>query len=205
MHNILIIAKREYLERVRSRSFVIMTFFIPLLMFGVTVVPTILMTRGTNETKHMVVVSADRDTAEMIRSRIEQKQDQQKSEAKPESKLGARRGFQPTNFSVDVSTDTSDTERAALTQKVKDKQLDGFLWATPDAISARKVAFVTNDTSSFIDNGVLGQTVSDALRRHALKVKGLQEDDIEAALLPVDVDAESPMGKGAANPQVMFF
>ena len=34
MHNILIIAKREYLERVRSRSFVIMTFFIPLLMFG---------------------------------------------------------------------------------------------------------------------------------------------------------------------------
>jgi len=203
MHNMLIIAKREYLERVRSRSFVIMTFFIPFLMFGVTVVPTILMTRGTNETKHMVVVAADRDTAEMIRSRIEQKRDQQKSEAKPESKLG-RRGFQLTSFSVDVSTDTSDTERAALTQKVKDKQLDGFLWATPDAISARKLAFVTNDTSSFIDNGVLGQTVSDALRRHALKVKGLQEDDIEAALLPVDVDAESPMGKGAANPQVMF-
>ena len=29
MHNILIIAKREYLERVRSRSFVIMTFLIP--------------------------------------------------------------------------------------------------------------------------------------------------------------------------------
>jgi ABC-2 type transport system permease protein len=204
MHNMLIIAKREYLERVRSRSFVIMTFFIPFLMFGVTVVPTILMTRGTNETKHMVVVAADRDTAEMIRSRIEQKRDQQKSEAKPESKLG-RKGFQLTSFSVDVSTDTSDTERAALTQKVKDKQLDGFLWATPDAISARKLAFVTNDTSSFIDNGVLGQTVSDALRRHALKVKGLQEDDIEAALLPVDVDAESPMGKGAANPQVMFF
>ena len=40
MHNIFIIAKREYLERVRSRSFVIMTLFIPLLMFGVTVVPT---------------------------------------------------------------------------------------------------------------------------------------------------------------------
>ena len=46
MHNTFIIAKREYLERVRSRSFVIMTFFIPLLMFGVTVVPTLLMNRG---------------------------------------------------------------------------------------------------------------------------------------------------------------
>lgn len=75
MHNTFIIAKREYLERVRSRSFVIMTFFIPLLMFGVTVVPTLLMNKGSNETKHMVVVAADRDTAEMIRSRIEQKQE----------------------------------------------------------------------------------------------------------------------------------
>ncbi len=40
MHNTLIIAKREYLERVRTRAFVIMTFFIPALMFGVTVLPT---------------------------------------------------------------------------------------------------------------------------------------------------------------------
>jgi ABC-2 type transport system permease protein len=205
MHNTFIIARREYLERVRSRSFVIMTFFIPLLMFGVTVVPTMLMTRGSKESKHMVVVAADRDTAEMIRSRIELKRDEEKSGKKPEVKVGKRRDFQPASFTVDVSTDTSDAERAGLTQKVKDKQLDGFLWATPDAIAARKLTFVTNDTSSFIENGELSQTVTDALRRHALKVKGLNEDDIEAALLPVDVDAQSPLGKDAANPQTMFF
>ena len=64
MHNIFIIAKREYLERVRTRSFVIMTFFIPVLMIGVTTVPSLLMMRGTNETKRMVVVAADRDTAD---------------------------------------------------------------------------------------------------------------------------------------------
>jgi ABC-2 type transport system permease protein len=205
MHNTFIIARREYLERVRSRSFVIMTFFIPLLMFGVTVVPTMLMTRGSKESKHMVVVAADRDTAEMIRSRIELKRDEEKSGKKPEVKVGKRRDFQPASFTVDVSTDTSDAERTGLTQKVKDKQLDGFLWATPDAIAARKLTFVTNDTSSFIENGELSQTVTDALRRHALKVKGLNEDDIEAALLPVDVDAQSPLGKDAANPQTMFF
>ncbi|MCU1253769.1 MAG: hypothetical protein JWM83_68 [Candidatus Angelobacter sp.] len=205
MHNTFIIAKREYLERVRSRSFVIMTLFIPLLMFGVTVVPTMLMTRGSNESKHMVVVAADRDTAEMIRSRIEVKRDQEKSEKKPEVKVGGKREFQPTIFTVDVSTDTSEAQRAALTQKVKEKQLDGFLWATPDAIAARKLIFVTNDTSSFIENGALSRTVTDALRRHALKVKGLNEDDIDAALLPVEVDAQSPLGKDAANPQTMFF
>ena len=86
MHNTFIIAKREYLERVRSRSFVIMTLFIPLLMFGVTVVPTMLANRGSDETKHMVVVAADRDTAEMIRSRIEQRQDEEKPEDKADEK-----------------------------------------------------------------------------------------------------------------------
>src|SRR6185312_8910827 len=202
MHNTFIIARREYLERVRSRAFVIMTFFIPALMLGVTVLPTMLMQNGNNETKHMVVVAADRDTAEMIRSRIEQKQDQQANAQ--DNQATNKRSLPPTHFSVEVSTNVAPEEREALTQKVNQKQLDGFLWATPDAIAARKLDFVTNDTSSFIENGVLGQTVSDALRRHALKAKGLQESDINAALLPMDVEPVSPRGKNAPNPQSMF-
>ena len=201
MHNIFIIAKREYLERVRSRAFVIMTFFIPALMLGVTVLPTLLMTRGTNETKRMVVVAADRDTAEMIRSRIEQEQDQKAQNPLTSNK----RGLPPTHFTVEVSTNATTAEREVLTQKVNQKQLDGFLWATPDAIAAKKLDFVTNDTSSFIENGILGETVADALRRHALKTKGLQENDIEAALQRVEVDAVSPKGKNAPDPQKMFF
>jgi ABC-2 type transport system permease protein len=203
MHNTFIIAKREYLERVRSRSFVIMTFFIPLLMFGVTVVPTLLMNKGSNEAKHMVVVAGDRDTAEMIRSRIEQRQE--KSNDKANAEVKTRRGLPPTHFTVEVSTNTSDSARAALTKKVKDKELDGFLWATPEAIHSRKLDFVTRDTSSFIENGLLGQSVTDALRRTALKNKGLKEDDIESALQSVDVEPQSPLGKDAPNPQILFF
>jgi ABC-2 type transport system permease protein len=200
MHNTFIIARREYLERVRSRSFVIMTLFIPLLMFGVTVVPTMLANRGTDQIKHVVVVAADRDTAEMIRSGIEEKQDEKTQEA-----VAARRRRKPTHFTVDVSTDSSDSARAALTEKVKNKSLDGFLWATPDAIKARKLDFVTRDVSSFIENGALGASVSDALRRSVLKSKGLEEEEIESALQSVDVEPRSPMGKDAPNPQVMFF
>jgi ABC-2 type transport system permease protein len=204
MHNIFIIAKREYLERVRSRAFVIMTFFIPLLMFGVTVLPSMLMLRGSSETKRMVVVAADRETAEMIRSRIEQQQEKDKGADNTDNAPVRKRGLPPSRFTVEVSTDASDAQRAALTKKVNNKELDGFLWATPAAIAAHKLSFVTRDTSSFIENGILGQTVSDALRRHALKSKGLKEDDIEAALKPVEVETESPIGKDAPNPQVMM-
>ena len=200
MHNTFIIAKREYLERVRSRAFVIMTFFIPALMLGVTILPTMLMTSGSKETKRMVIVAADREAAEMIRSRIEQQQEQ-----KPQDLLSNKRGLPPTHFTVEVSTNATPEERNALTQKINQKQLDGFLWATPDAIAARKLDFVTNDTSSFIENGVLGQTVGDALRRYALKTKGLKEGDIEAALQPVEIEPVNPRGKNAPDPQKMFF
>jgi ABC-2 type transport system permease protein len=199
MRNILLIARREYLERVRQRSFVIMTFLIPALMLGATVLPTMLATRGGNETKSMVVVAQDRETAETIRSNIEQEQDQ-KQNTQPKSK----RGLPPTHFTVEISTNTTQTERDALTAKVTNKQLDGFLWATPDAIAAHKLDFVTRDVSSFIDNGVLGQIVSDALTHQALKNKGLKDEDINAALEPIKVEAQSPLGKGAPNPQTML-
>ena len=200
MHNIFIIAKREYLERVKSRAFVIMTFFIPALMLGVTILPTMLMMRGGNETKRMVVVAGDRDTAEAIRHRIEQAQDE-----KPQDPLtDNKRGLPLTHFTVEVSTNATPAEREALTQKVNQKQLDGFLWATPEAIAAKKLDFVTNDTSSFIENGVLGETVGDALRRYALKARGMQEQDIDAALKRVEVNPVSPKGKNAPDPQKMF-
>jgi ABC-2 type transport system permease protein len=204
MHNTFIIARREYLERVRTRSFVIMTLFIPLLMFGIIVVPTMLANRGSNEIKHMVVVAADRDTAEMIRSRIEQKQEAEKPGKTTDNRLGQERGLPSGHFTVEVNTNITDSERAALTEKVKAKQLDAFLWATPDAIKARKLDFVTNDVSSFIDNGVLGLTVNDALRRSALKSKGLKDDEIESSLQSVEVAPQSPLGKNAPNPQTMF-
>ncbi len=204
MRNIWIIARREYLERVRSRSFVIMTFLIPALMFGVSVVPTMLANRGENGVKRMVVVAADRDTAEMIRSRIEQEQDQEKSPLSNTRQSRRKSSELPIHFTVEVSTNTAEAERTALTEKVRLKELDGFLWATPDAIAAKKLVFVTRDVSSFIENGVLAQTISDALRRHALKSKGLTDDDIESALQAVEVDAQSPLGKNAPNPQIMF-
>jgi ABC-2 type transport system permease protein len=201
MHNIFIIAKREYLERVRTRSFVIMTFLIPGLMIGVSVVPTMLANRGSNETKHMVVVAGDRDTAEQIRSSIEQGEDKA---VQKESNVQQQRGLTPAHYTVEVSTNATDTEHAALTEKVKSKQLDAFLWATPQAIAAKKLDFVTFDVSNLIDNEELGQIVSDALRRQALKNKGLKDDEIDAALKPVSVKAISPLGKGAPNPKTMF-
>src|SRR5262249_560103 len=186
-----------------QRSFVIMTFFIPALMFGVTVLPTLFANRGSNEVKRMVVVATDRGTAEMIRTQIEE---QQESSKKPETSSTKKftRSLPQTNFAVEVRNGRVEGGRGGLVEKVKQKELDGFLWATRDAIAAHKLDFVTPNVSSFIDNGVLGQVVTDALRRESLKSKGLKDEDIEAVLAPITVNPQSPMGKNAPDLQTMF-
>jgi len=55
MNKIILILKREYLTRVRKRSFMVMTILGPLLMAAIMIVPIYLATR-TNETKTVAVL-----------------------------------------------------------------------------------------------------------------------------------------------------
>ena len=55
MHKIILIIKREYLTRVRKKSFLVMTILGPLLMAAVVIVPIYLATKG-NELKTVAVI-----------------------------------------------------------------------------------------------------------------------------------------------------
>lgn len=56
MHNTILIIKREYLERVRRKSFIITTILMPLLMIGLMGLPTLVMLLSTPEDKHIAVI-----------------------------------------------------------------------------------------------------------------------------------------------------
>jgi ABC-2 type transport system permease protein len=204
MHNMFLIARREYLERVRSKAFLFMTIFIPVLMFGATVLPTLIATRMTGSTKHIVVAATDLQTAEVIRAQL----------LKPPSGDGnedlnsspPKRGTPaPSRYEVDVDTNVSDAQRIALTEKVKQKQLDGVVWATDDALAANKITYITRDISNLNDTFGLNQTVSRAVHRRILLRKGLTDTDIDAALKPVGMETVNASGSGSSNPLVTFF
>ncbi|HEY6349746.1 MAG TPA: ABC transporter permease [Candidatus Angelobacter sp.] len=201
MRNIFLIAKREYLERVRTKSFIVMTFLIPALMLGVTVLPTYLMTHGSSEAKHITVVASDKKTADLIQQELSKAREEEKQPA-AESPDGLDRP-QSANLSVDVDLDTSDKEHATLVEKVQQKQLDGVVFATKEALAARKVAFVTRDVSSFIGNAQVKAGINRAVHLDLLKSKGLSEEEINNALQSVDLETQSP--SGAVNPMRMFF
>jgi ABC-2 type transport system permease protein len=202
MRKTFIIARREYLERVRSKSFLFMTLFIPALLLGTTVLPSVLMTRGTGGTKHLIVVASDETSGNLIREQLIQLNGREKKQSAELQPAPRRQMPQIGTLIVDVDTDTSDSHRADLTDKVKLKQLDGVLFATREALAAKKVAFVTEDVSSFVANEEIERAVTEAVRRDLLKSKGMTDQEIDVALRQVDVNPESPTRVG--NPQVLF-
>ncbi|HEV2963824.1 MAG TPA: ABC transporter permease [Candidatus Angelobacter sp.] len=205
MRNIFLIARREYLERVRTKSFLIMTILIPLMMAGFLLGPSLLMNPMSHGAKHLVIVASHPQTAETIRQELTKAQGEQNKQIADSKKNTLKRTAEtPSELTVDVDTNTSADERAALSQKVRNKQLDGVIWATDEALAAEKIPFITRDTSSFIQNATIGLGVDRALHREALKAKGLSDQEIDSVLKRLDVDPQDPAGTGSGNPQITF-
>ncbi|HLJ25185.1 MAG TPA: ABC transporter permease [Candidatus Angelobacter sp.] len=203
MRKTFIIARREYLERVRTKSFVVMTLLIPAFMFGITVLPTMMMTRGGGGAKHLVIVASEARTAELIRQQLNQLSQRQGNEPSTAPAMSDRNRPRIGVLTVDVDTNTSEAERAVLTEKVKLKQLDGVIFATQDALAAKKVSFITNDVSSVLTNSEFQRSLNEALHRDLLKSRGMSDQEIDKALEPVSLDPENPAGMG--NPEALFF
>jgi ABC-2 type transport system permease protein len=210
MRNILLIARREYLERVRSKSFLIMTVLVPVLMIGLTVGPSMLMFKLMNEgSKHFVVVASRQSVGDAIRDQLSdtQERESKKAAAAKEKSLRRGEGVPPSHATIDVDTNTSVAEIAALTEKVRNKELDGLIVATDDAVAAHKLTYITRDVSSFIQTSILEQGIGEALRRETLKAKGLSEPEIENVFERTELETQNAVegGPAAGNPQVMFF
>jgi ABC-2 type transport system permease protein len=202
MHNVLIIAKREYLERVRTRSFLLMTIFIPALMIGVTVIPSLIANKSAGGTKKVVLVTANPEVGGALREQI---LELNKPHLDEDISGGQSRPVTATKYEVTVAADFSGAARAALVEKVKQKELDGVIWASDEALASRKLDYITRDVSSFVDTSLMERAISQGIRRQTLKSKGLTDADIENALKPVDLTAQSPFGKDTPNPQRLFF
>jgi len=61
MNKISVIIKREYITRVRKRSFIIMTILAPLLMATIVIVPTLLMVNQKGDFKRIAVIEEKSD------------------------------------------------------------------------------------------------------------------------------------------------
>src|SRR5271157_4566081 len=70
MHNTWLIIRREYLERIRSKAFIIMTLLMPVFMASTIVIPAMLSDMKSGGTRHIVLVANNPGIAEAVEQQL---------------------------------------------------------------------------------------------------------------------------------------
>lgn len=175
MRNIWLIIQREYLERVRTRSFIISTILFPAMMLGFTVLPAKLASMKSSGTRHIAVVSENAELASAVKQQLESRKD--------------------SKFTVDLNTDPTETTRAKLKSDIANSTLDGYIWLTNKAVEERKVNYYARETGDFIELGALQSALRSTVMRRELIANGVPADKIDK-IAKNDLDLEAVTLKG---------
>lgn len=169
MHNVWLIAKREYLERVRTKAFIISTILIPLLMGGGIIVGVVAQGH-TKSTSRIAIVSTDQQLATDLQTELENGK---------ESKM-----------TVDVISPPVSSTRSSLDSELADKDLDGYLWITPAATANSRptFAYTPRSTGDFVTKEVISSALRTVLVRERLTHQGMVASDVAALMQPVEID-----------------
>jgi ABC-2 type transport system permease protein len=177
MHNVWLIAKREYLERVRTKAFLISTILIPVLMGG-GIVGSIVSGSRAKSTSHITIVSQDQQLATDLQAELESGKD--------------------SRMTVDVISPGNDQTRKTLDAMLADKQIDGYLWITPAANSGERpsFSFTPRSAADIGTKGVVSSALRTVLMRERLAHQGMVASDVDSLMQPVKVDT-TQAGKNA--------
>jgi ABC-2 type transport system permease protein len=186
MHNIWLIVQREYLDRVRTRSFFVLTLLIPAIMIVMILLPAKLATVG-QKSQHIVLVTSNLKFGQTVRQQL--LSDATASDlGQPESGNAARRNAAKQDI-IDLDANPSASEQAVLRGKVNSGAIDGYLWLTDEAIAKGKVTFVSRSLADFGEGSFLSKELNHVILYARLARNGLGPGQVDQMLKPIKVNS----------------
>ncbi|MGA2966709.1 MAG: ABC transporter permease [Terriglobales bacterium] len=188
MRNTWLIIKREYLERVRTRSFVVLTLLAPAIMTVLLMLPAKLVTMG-DKVQHIVVVTSTPQFGEMVRQRLlaPSATSGDDDESNPETKAAKQPPEKP--YIIDVDPNPTEAERAVLHGRIVSQAIDGYLWLSDDAIATGKVAWASRSLANFPERSRLREELSRIIQYERLSKNGITGEQADLLLKPIKVEA----------------
>jgi ABC-2 type transport system permease protein len=184
MHNVWLIARREYLERIRTRGFLITTVLIPLLMAGFIFGGSYLGSKGGGDDIHLAIASSDNQLALDLQTELQNWQ-----QTGGGADLDSQKHQRIVADAMGIGPDT----RATLDQELDSGDLDGYLWITPAAAntaSARPTfTFTPRSPNQGSVRTTLAAALASVLMREQLAHRGIVASDAETMLQPVQIAA----------------
>jgi ABC-2 type transport system permease protein len=163
VRRVLAVARREYVERVRSKAFVVGTVLGPLLLGGVMIGPSVLMSKQRGRALRVAVV----DDTKRVGAGVA------KSLREPRSSGPARFEVVPTEDGVD-----------ALRARVLAGGLDGLVHVEGGTVEAATGAYYGRNVSNIQDLQLVERAVAEAVTDERLAGAGLSAERVRALTRP---------------------
>ncbi len=181
MRDTLVIARREFAERVKSKWFVVMTILWPVLMVGMIVIPAVLGGQGTAGAKVAIVdrSKADVGTSMSIQLAVLQK------------------------WKTDVVP--PDTDVKTLRKKIQTGELNGYVVIPEDALDGGEIVYSGDNASNQSVTIFFTQVAQGAvIEKRATRV-GLSGTQLYSLTKPVSVSVRHTTGEEEGKSGIITF
>jgi ABC-2 type transport system permease protein len=207
MRKFLAVVKREYVQRVRAKMFIVSTVLLPLVMSLFAVVPAIILNIDAGDPLRVAVVDHTGKMYRPVRAalaneEIEEAQQQFRRESQPANpaprgmpRMAARR-FTLTEVKTEGRSD--EEVRADLDRQLLDKQLDGYLILPSDFITTGRAEFFNNNPGDMLSRGFLTSSLTRAVRDQRLVEANVDPGTRRELFRRVDLQAVK-IGAGGAE------
>ena len=186
MTKFLAIVRREYLKRVRSRSFIVATILGPVLMIAFMVLPVLIVFLGGDNTVRLAIVDQSGRMYERVRDSFLRA---------PEEKGTASRGSAPFDLGrnpqeraresgiallgkfkleqIEATAQPLEETRQVLNERVLKDELDGYLIIPADILTTRRAEYYGRNVGDLFTRAQLEDNLSRAVNEQRLTDEGI--------------------------------
>ena len=188
MNKTFIVLKHEFLQKVRSKAFIIMTLVGPILMGAIVFVPAYFSATNTGEVRHLVIIDSTGG---------------QLGQAMVAASADTSQGFLSKQFKTAVTLQTlppGPTVMDSLRKLVESKALTGYMVIPARAISdsASTAQIKLHNPSDYKSINALRESYRDVVRDAKLRVRGIDpstvsnvESGVHVETMKVEAGSES--------------
>jgi ABC-2 type transport system permease protein len=201
MRKFLAVVKREYLQRVRTKMFIIMTILGPVIMVALTVVPALLFSMKAGEATRIAIIDQTGKLYERVQDSILRGDEKSKPGDKnfernfnsnTQQRVKSAGAAMKASFDVrQVQTEGRplDDIKRELNKEVLTDKLDGYLILAPDVLESGKVESHWRNVSDVVTRGQIEDRLSRAVVSQRMADANIDSARVDEMSRPIELSA----------------
>lgn len=196
LDNMVAVAKREYLQRVKSKGFWLGTLLVPVFVGAITVLPSLLMST-TQARQTLVVVDETGKVAAPFAARVNTRKEEEPEDETPEARKA--RDERAAKFEARVEPPATDrkAQQAELNRRVREKEIDAWVWVPAGVFEDQPIEYHARSVSNVFTQGALKDDLTWVVRRERLQRAGIDPERVDELTRPVKLDGQKVSEKGS--------